>query len=74
MATLMNTHGITFNDGTVQTTASFSAANNCIYENNQTITANYTMSSGKNGQSAGPITIANGVTVTIPTGSVWVIS
>jgi len=48
-------------------------ANGCIYENGQTISTNYTMTAGNNGMSAGPITVATGVTVTIPTGSRWVI-
>lgn len=39
--------------------------------NLQTISANYTIPVGYNGLSAGPITIANGVTVTIPDGSAW---
>jgi hypothetical protein len=49
-------------------------ANNCVYENGQTITSDYTMTSGNNGESAGPITIATGVNVTIPDGSYWVIN
>ena len=44
-----------------------------FYENRQTVTTNYTITSGKNAMSAGPITINNGVTVTVPSGSVWVI-
>ena len=48
-------------------------AGGAIYENSQTITANYTLTSGKNGLSAGPITISSGVTVTVPSGSVWAI-
>lgn len=48
-------------------------AGGVIYENNQTITANYTITTNKNGMSAGAISIASGVTVTIPTGSNWVI-
>lgn len=39
--------------------------------NQQTISANYSIPVGYNGLSAGPITIATGVTVTIPTGSSW---
>lgn len=39
--------------------------------NIQTISENYTMPVGYNGVTAGPITIANGVTVTIPDGSSW---
>jgi len=49
-------------------------ANGCVYENGQTITSNYTMTSGNNGESAGPITVATGVVVQIPTGSRWVIN
>ncbi len=48
-------------------------ASGCIYENNQTITANYTMTTNANGMSAGPITINSGVTVTIPSGSAWTV-
>lgn len=44
-----------------------------FYENNQSITTNYTISTNKNSMSAGPVTINNGVTVTIPNNSVWVI-
>ena len=42
-----------------------------FYENHTNVTANYTITSGKNAVSAGPITINSGVTVTIPSGSVW---
>ena len=48
-------------------------AGGVIYENNQTVTANYTISTNKNGFSVGPITVNSGVTVTVPSGSVWVI-
>ena len=49
------------------------SAGGAVYENNQTISANYTMTTGKNGVSAGPVTINTGITVTIPTSSRWVI-
>ena len=39
--------------------------------NPQTISSNYTLPVGYNGMSAGPITIADGVTVTVPSGSSW---
>lgn len=42
-----------------------------FYENSQTVTANYTITSSKNAISAGPVTINSGVTVTIPSGSYW---
>jgi len=44
-----------------------------LYENANTISANYTISSGNNALSAGPITINSGITVTVPTGSTWTI-
>jgi hypothetical protein len=44
-----------------------------IFENSNTISANYTITTNKNGMSAGPITVASGVTVTVPSGSRWVV-
>lgn len=44
-----------------------------FYENDKTLTSNYTITTGKNAMSAGPITINSGVTVTVPSGSVWTI-
>ena len=44
-----------------------------LWENNATISANYSITSGNNGMSSGPITVASGVTVTVPTGSSWVV-
>tara|TARA_B100001059_G_C17692123_1_gene505522 strand:- start:518 stop:820 length:303 start_codon:yes stop_codon:yes gene_type:complete len=48
-------------------------ADDCIYENAQTISTNYSITSGKNAMSAGPITIASGVTVTVTSGSTYTI-
>ena len=44
-----------------------------FYENSQTVTSDYTITSGKNAMSAGPITINNGVSVTVPSGSTYTI-
>jgi hypothetical protein len=44
-----------------------------LYENNATISANYTIGTGNNAVSAGPITINSGVVVTVPSGSTWVV-
>jgi hypothetical protein len=63
-------------DGTTaswQVISGGAAANGCIYENNQIITTNYTITSGKNGGSVGPITINTGVAVTVPDGSIWLV-
>ena len=42
-----------------------------FYENDIGVAQSYTITSGKNAMSAGPITLANGVVVTIPNGSTW---
>lgn len=44
-----------------------------FFENGQTVTANYTITDGRNAMSAGPITINAGVTVTVGTGEVWTV-
>jgi len=44
-----------------------------IQLNGQTISADYTIPSGYNGVSAGPVTIADGVTVTVSSGSAWAV-
>ena len=48
-------------------------ANGVIFENSLVITENYTLTTGKNGFSVGPITIDSGVTVTIPVDQRWVV-
>ena len=60
-------------DGSNLTGVASAVADGCIYENSQTISNDYTISTNKNALSAGPITIANGVTLTIPSGSTYVI-
>lgn len=44
-----------------------------FYQNFSTITYNCFIDNGKNAMSAGPITILDGVVVTVPAGSVWTI-
>lgn len=48
-------------------------ATNGLLANSQTISANYTIASGDNALSAGPVSVASGVAVTISTGSVWTV-
>lgn len=47
--------------------------NPVFYENDQTVTGDYTLPGNKNAMSTGPITIADGATVTISDGATWVI-
>jgi len=48
-------------------------ATNGIISNNQTISTNTSIASGDNGMSAGPVSVATGVTVTVATGSIWTV-
>lgn len=49
------------------------AAGGMFYENDITLTTNYTITTNKNAMTAGPVTINSGVTVTVPSGSTWTI-
>jgi len=42
-------------------------------ENDASIDISSTISTGRNALSAGPISVASGITVTVPTGSVWTV-
>ena len=62
----------------LDTAANFTAngqviAGNGIYVNSKTVTTSYTIASGYSGMSAGPITLNSGVTVTVSSGSRWVV-
>ena len=48
-------------------------SDNIFWENDQTITQNYTITNGKNAGSFGPITIQSGVTVTVGAGETWTV-
>ena len=44
-----------------------------LYEHAHTISADYSITSGNNAMTAGPVTINSSISVTVPTGSTWVI-
>ncbi len=48
-------------------------ASNGIVVNSQTISADYTIASGDNGGSFGPVSVASGITVTVSSGSTWTV-
>ena len=48
-------------------------ASNGIVVNNMTVGTSYSIPSGYGAHSTGPVTVASGVTVTVPSGSRWVI-
>jgi hypothetical protein len=53
--------------------ASVLNASNGIVVNSQTVAASYSIPSGSSAMSTGPVTVASGVTVDIPSGSKWVV-
>jgi hypothetical protein len=61
------TGALTVNDSPLEA----GAKQGVFWENDQAVTSSYTITSGKSAGSFGDITINNGVTVTIPTGSTW---
>jgi hypothetical protein len=44
-----------------------------FHENDQAVTTDYTIATGRNAMTAGPITINTGATVTVSAGSTWVV-
>ena len=49
------------------------AASNGLVLNNMTVSASYTIPTGYSASSVGAVTIASGATVTVPSGSRWVV-
>lgn len=60
-------------DGSAWSSLGGAQAAGVIWENSTVIYDNYTLTSGKNGFSVGPITIDNGISVTVPAGQCWVV-
>ena len=59
--------------GSIGGGATGAVGNSVFYENDKNITANYTISTGKNAMCTGPIITSAGVTITVPSGSRWVV-
>lgn len=64
---------LTFNPGTNVLTAPNMQASNGIFANNRTVNLSYSIPSGYSAVSTGPVTLANGVSVTVPSGGKWVV-
>jgi hypothetical protein len=63
----------TYVTGTGTLTAPAVSASNGLVVNSNTVSASYSIPSGSSATSAGPMTIASGQTVTVPSGSRWVV-
>ena len=66
-----NTGGMTWEATTAGATGGNSNANAVFWENEQTVTHDYTIQNNYNAGSFGPITINSGVTVTVGSGENW---
>jgi hypothetical protein len=70
--------GVTSFNGLTGAITGFSGATGggsdaAFFLNDVLITSNYSIPSNKNAMTAGPVTVQNGVTVTVPSGSTWTI-
>ena len=62
-----------YNPSTGELTAPVPIANNGIVINNATVGTSYTIGSGYNGMSVGPVTLANGVSITVASNQRWLV-
>lgn len=53
--------------------ATGSGGDQVFYENDQSVTASYSIPAAQNAVSAGPVEIEATATITIPSGSVWTV-
>jgi hypothetical protein len=53
--------------------ASGAGGDQIFFENDLTVTGSYTIPTNKNAGTFGPVTVNSGVTVTVPSGSVWTV-
>jgi hypothetical protein len=73
--TLTAGSNITITNGVGSVTiASTGASAAPVAESYQTISSNYSVTAGSNAFSVGPVSVATGVAVTVPTGQVWLIA
>ena len=68
-----NTGGMTWELASAGATGGNSNANGVFWENQQTVTHDYTIQNNYNAGSFGPITINSGVTVTVGAGESWTV-
>ena len=69
--TLNQSSSFTYASSTL--TAPIVSASNGLVVNSNTVSASYSIPSGSSASSVGPMTVASGQTVTIPSGSRWVV-
>ena len=68
-----NDNVIRFYNGTEWLNVSQGSTDSNFFENDVVLTSSYTITTNKNALTAGPVTVANGVIITVPAGSTWTI-
>lgn len=64
---------LTYNPSTGEMRTTAFVDNNAIMVVNTTVTENYTIATGTNGLSVGPVTVANGATLTLSSGQRYIV-
>ena len=72
--TVLKSDGTDISWGDAAAGATGGGSDKIFWENGQTVTTNYTITNNMNAGTFGPVTINNGVTVTIGDGETWVIA
>jgi len=72
-ASISTTTPISYNPSTGDLVAPQIVASNGLVENSATVSASYTIATGNNAMSVGPITVASGQSVTVSSGQRWVV-
>jgi len=62
-----------YKPSTGELTSSAMISSNGIQINSKTVATSYTIATGNNGLSAGPVSVSTGITVTVSTGSTWTV-
>jgi hypothetical protein len=65
---------ITNGNGSITIASTGGGSSGPVAESYQTISSNYSITAGSNAFSVGPVTVAGGATVTVPTGQIWLIA
>jgi hypothetical protein len=65
---------ITNGNGSITIASTGGGSSGPVLESYQTISSSYSITAGSNAFSVGPVTVSAGVTVTVPTGQIWLIA
>jgi hypothetical protein len=65
---------ITNGNGSIIIASTGGGSSGPVLESYQTISSSYSVTAGSNAFSVGPVTVAGGATVTVPTSQIWLIA